>query len=261
MNSETVPLYYEEVGQGLPIVLLHGYPLNHTIWKPVADLLQDRARVIMPDLRGHGRSPVGEGEPSIRQMAEDVYALLEKLSIDRAIVVGQSMGGYVALSFAHAYPRLLAGLGLIATQAEADTPEKRQARLQTASEVKRRSLKGVLAAMPPKMSPRADIQAATHAIIADASRAGVIYALKAMADRPAALDWLTEIEVPAVVVSGLQDAFMPHERGITLAQMLGRAWLVELPDAGHMPMLEEPRAVADALLQVLDCVQTPGCQG
>ncbi|HQH87162.1 MAG TPA: alpha/beta fold hydrolase, partial [Anaerolineaceae bacterium] len=60
MNSETVPLYYEEVGQGLPIVLLHGYPLNHTIWKPVADLLQDRARVIMPDLRGHGRSPVGE---------------------------------------------------------------------------------------------------------------------------------------------------------------------------------------------------------
>jgi len=241
--------------------LLHGYPLNHTIWRPLVDLLQGRARLIMPDLRGHGRSPVGEGEPSIRQMAEDVYALLEQLSIDKAIIAGHSMGGYVALSFAHAYPRMLAGLGLIASQAEADTLEKRQARLLTVREVNRRGLKGVLATMPAKMSPRVSIQNAVHDIIADASRAGVIYALKAMADRPSAIDWLTEIEVPAVVVSGLQDSFMPRERGITLVQMLGRAWLVEIPDTGHMPMLEEPQVVADALGQVLDCVQTPGCQG
>lgn len=252
MDLEPVELYYEEVGHGFPVILLHGFPLNHTIWAPVVDRLKDHARVITPDLRGHGQSPVTDGDYSMRLMAEDVHELVSRLGIQKAIIAGHSMGGYVSLAFARAYPSHLAGLALIASQAEADSPEKRQSRYIAAEEVGRKGVKVVAKNMLPKLTARKDLSPGLLEIMMKMPKKGVIGALKGIAERPDALEWLPEISVPVAVIAGEQDAIIPMERARTMTQMLTRGWLVEIPDAGHMPMMEAPEVVADILTQLIE---------
>jgi pimeloyl-ACP methyl ester carboxylesterase len=252
MDLEPVELYYEEAGQGTPVILLHGFPLSHTIWAPVVELLKDHARVITPDLRGHGQSPVTDGEYTMRLMAEDVHALVSRLGIQKAIIAGHSMGGYVSLAFARAYPGHLAGLALVASQAEADSPEKRQSRYITAEEVGRKGVKVVAKNMLPKLTARKDLAPGLLEIMLKMPKKGVVGALKGMAERPDALEWLPEVSVPAVVIAGEQDGIVPMERARTMTQMLTRGWLVEIPEAGHMPMMETPQVVADTLLQLIE---------
>lgn len=252
MDLEPVDLYYEEIGQGLPVVLLHGFPLNHTIWAPVVDRLKDQVRLITPDLRGHGQSPVTDGEYSMRLMAEDVHVLLNRLGIEKAIVAGHSMGGYVSLAFARAYPGCLAGLAMVSSQAEADTPEKRQGRYITAEEVGRRGVKAVVKKMLPKLTARKDLAPDLLDIMVKMPKKGMIGALKGMAERPNALEWVPEINAPAVVIAGEQDTIIPMERARTMTQMFTRGWLVEVPEAAHMPMMETPQVVSDALKQLIE---------
>lgn len=252
MDLVPVELYYEEFGQGFPVILVHGFPLNHTIWMPVVDRLKEHVRVITPDLRGHGKSPVTDGEYSMRLMAEDLHAMMTRLDIHKAVLVGHSMGGYVALAFARAYPGHLAGLAMVASQAEADSPEKRQGRYITAEEVGRKGVRPVAKGMLPKLTSRKDLAAELTEIMVKSPKKGVIGALKGMAERPNALEWLSEIQVPAVVIAGEQDTIIPLERARTMTQMLNRSWLVEIPDAAHMPMMEAPQVVADALKQLID---------
>ncbi len=147
MELTPVNLYYQTYGQGLPVVFLHGFPFNHTIWEPLIPLLQDEVRMILPDLRGFGQSPVTDDVYSMRLQAEDVVHLLDLLEVEKAVVVGHSMGGYVSLAFAHAYPNRLLGLGLIATQAAADNPERRQTRYKTAEAVTRKGARMVASGM------------------------------------------------------------------------------------------------------------------
>ncbi|HWQ04663.1 MAG TPA: alpha/beta hydrolase [Longilinea sp.] len=252
MDLAPVELFYEEIGQGFPIVLLHGFPLNHAIWKPVAELLKDHARVIMPDLRGQGQSPVIDGDSSMRLMAEDVRLLLTKLGIEKAVIAGHSMGGYVSLAFARAYPHCLGGLAMVASQAEADTPEKRQGRYITMEEVGRKGVRVVARKMLPKLTTRKDLAPELLDMMLKTPKKGMIAALKAMAERPDALEWLGEICAPAVVIGGLIDELIPIEHSQTMAQMLTRGWLVEVPQASHLPMMEAPRVVADALIQLVN---------
>lgn len=255
MDLEPVELYYEEFGQGFPVILLHGFPLNHTIWMPVVERLQSHARVITPDLRGHGKSPATDGDYSMRLMAEDIHALMNRLDISKAVLVGHSMAGYASLAFARAYPGRLAGLAMVASQAEADSPEKRQARYITAEEVGRKGVRRVAKSMLPKLTPRKELAADLLEIMLKTPKTGVVGALKGMGERPDALEWLAEIEVPVVVIAGEQDVIIPMERARTMAQILRRGWLVEIPEAAHMPMLEAPQAVADAIRQLVNLAE------
>jgi 3-oxoadipate enol-lactonase len=254
MNLIPVQLYYEEFGKGFPVVLLHGFPLDHTIWEPLVPLLTDKARLILPDLRGHGRSPMPEGIYSMRLLAEDVLSLMNTLKIERAILVGHSMGGYASLAFAQAYPHRLAGLGLICTQAGADAPERRQARYQTAEEVGRKGVKVVAENMAPRLTRNPDLVQPLQKLIMQNKSKGIIASLKGMAERPDALGWLSAISIPSVVLAGEGDGFISLERAQTMAQLLGKAWIVELPGVGHMPMIEAPQATADALNQLIEMV-------
>ncbi len=131
---DIVSLYYEERGSGTPVVLLHGFPPGPYHLESGGALLEIHARLILPDLRGHGKSPLGQVN-SIREMAEDVAVLLDMLDISRAILVGHSMGGYVALAFCPGASHRLAGLGLVASQAESDT-RKNNGRYNTAADVR-----------------------------------------------------------------------------------------------------------------------------
>src|SRR5688572_17681973 len=111
-----------------PLVLIHGYPFDHTLWDPIVERLKGKVRLIVPDLPGFGRTPVSSAEPSIDRMGDYIADLLAKQNCESAVIAGMSMGGYVALSFAEKHPAKLAALGLISTHAWADSEEVKKAR-------------------------------------------------------------------------------------------------------------------------------------
>src|ERR1043166_5549095 len=132
-----------------PLVLLHGYPFDHTMWDKVVALLD--CPVIAPDLRGFGKTPPGNEEPSLDLMADDVSRLLDGQQVQRAIMVGFSMGGYAALSFAERYPQRLVGLGLVNSQPQADSDEARAGRRAMIEKVQREGARVAADAAIPKL--------------------------------------------------------------------------------------------------------------
>ncbi|GIV65915.1 MAG: alpha/beta hydrolase [Chloroflexota bacterium] len=257
MELKTVDLAVEDHGEGIPLVLIHGFPLNRRIWQPIVPLLKSKAHLIIPDLRGFGESPREVEGYSMRLLAADILQLLDRLNIEKAVIAGHSMGGYVALEFAHAYPHRLKGLALVASQADADSPERRQARLITAREVRSRGIRYIADGMPSKLSADVEIQRQLNQIILTCDVAVVVAALKAMADRRDANLWLPEIQVPVLAIAGANDQLIPLERSQSLVKLVNKGWVIEIPEAGHMPMMESPQRTAEALYQLICAVN--GC--
>ncbi len=251
MEINPVDLFYKEYGQGTPVIFLHGFPFDHSIWEPLVPLLSKDARMILPDLRGFGRSPVTEDIYSMRLLAEDVLHLMDHLKIEKAVLVGHSMGGYVSLAFAHAYPGRLLGLGLVATQAAADGPERRQSRYKTAEAVAHKGARVVASSMVSTLTPQKELLQPINELIMSAHPTGIVGALKGMAERHDLTGELANISVPAVVIAGSSDQLVPKERVETLAQMLPKGWLVTIPNAGHMLMMEDPQAVVTPLRELI----------
>jgi len=255
MEDNAVRLSYEEIGQGIPIIMLHGFPLDRTIWYPVAELLKDRARLILPDLRGHGKSPVTGDIYHMRLMAGDVAGLMDELQLRKAIVVGHSMGGYISFAFAAAFPGRLAGLGLVATQAVGDTLERRQGRYKTVEDVRKHGLQSFSKEIARKLTDHPQLMQKLEEMILQSPVQGIIGALNGIAERADSTESLLAISVPSVVIAGLQDAIIPLAQAEMMTQMLGHAWLVQIPAAGHMPMMEAPKETAEALCQLIDIVE------
>jgi 3-oxoadipate enol-lactonase len=251
IHLNQIDLYFEDHGNGIPLVLLHGYPFDHTIWQAVIPTMAEKARVIVPDLRGHGRTDAPEGIYTMRQVADDVAALLDALKISRAVVVGHSMGGYVALAFAQAYPHCLLGLGMVASQAAADSPERRAGRLLTADEVLLKGMGDIAESMPSKLTTHAALLPALRNYILATRPMGAAGILKGMAVRPDMTAFLADIAVPAVVIAGGSDSLIPLEKAVEMARKLPNGRLVTLPEAGHMLMLEFPDRVAIELLELI----------
>jgi pimeloyl-ACP methyl ester carboxylesterase len=242
-----ISIAYERRGHGSPLVLLHGYPLDHTIWQPVVPMLQARADLILPDLRGFGDSePTADGY-SLLDMAADVAGLLDNLKIKQAAIAGHSMGGYIALAFAHAYPKRVLGLGLVASQTLPDTPDRRQGRYDTVDQVKSNGVEVVADAMTPRLTPSPELQPVLRQITLRQRPDAIIGALKAMAERPDATPYLAGFDFPVSIVHGLEDALIPIERAREVQSGIAQAYLVELNGVGHMPMMEAPRLTAEAL--------------
>lgn len=258
MEMRPVDLFYEEHGQGIPLIFLHGFPFDHTIWEPLVPFLECEARMILPDLRGFGRSPVTEGVYSMRLLAEDVYQLMNRLGIEKMILVGHSMGGYASLAFAHAYPQHLSGLVLVSTQAAADSPERRQARYKTAESVSHKGARVVASHMVNNLTPKTELLPAIQDLILRAHPSGIIGSLKGMAERNDLTEILADIHIPTVVLAGTNDQLLPMEKMRTLAQMLPKGWLVEIAGSGHMLMMEEPQQVANAICQVIQRAKEVG---
>lgn len=245
-----VDLYYEEYGHGIPAIFLHGFPFDHTIWEPLIPMLQDETRMILPDMRGFGRSPVTEGVYSMRLLAEDIVHLMDRLDIEKAIIVGHSMGGYASLAFAQAYPGRLLGLGLVATHSAADTPERRQTRQKLAEQVMHKGARVVASNIVDTLTPKKELLEPIQTLILQAHPTGISGALRGMAERHDLTGELSNITVPAVVIVGKADQLLPRDLVETTAQMLPKGWLVEIPDAGHMLTMEDPQAVATALKEL-----------
>jgi pimeloyl-ACP methyl ester carboxylesterase len=180
-------------------------------------------------------------------MADDIAGLLERLSVDKCALAGHSMGGYIALAFAKKYPNRVDGLGLVSSQTKADTLERKQGRYKEAAEVEKNGIGSIVDGMVPKLSADIRVQARVREVMTRQQGAGVVGALKAMAERRDAADVLSSIQLPPLILHGVEDRLIPIERAREIKRDLPFVRLVELPDAGHMPMMEAPEKTAEAL--------------
>ena len=247
LNVDGVNIAYTRSGNGAPMVLIHGYPLDHSIWAELAPLLEGSFDLIMPDLRGFGQSEVMKADESIMAYASDIAGLLTRLKIKKAFLAGHSMGGYVALAFARAYGPRVTGLAMVSSQTAADPPDRKEGRRATAKQVMEQGVGVVVEAMAPKLSSDPRIRAFARDLIEKQPPMGIFSALYAMADRPDSSEIFAAFPFPVVVIHGDADALIPVERGRAMKAILASARYVELPGVGHMPMMEDPRAVAEAL--------------
>ena len=247
INVNGIQLAYERRGNGVPLVLLHGYPLDHHLWDEVAPLLEDTFDVIIPDLRGFGNSTMMAAHHSMDDYASDIANLLDRLNIQKAAIVGHSMGGYVALAFARLYPDHVSGLGLVSSQVLADPPERKEGRYKSAADVSANGIGSVVEAMTTKFTTDENLQAYARESMERQQPAAYIGALKAMAERPDSTSLLSSFKFPVVIVHGDTDALIPIDRAREVKAALPEAHLVEISGAGHMPMMEAKEKTAEAL--------------
>ena len=247
INVNGIRLAYERRGTGSPLVLLHGYPLDHHLWDEVVPLLQDTFDLIIPDLRGFGESSTVDSFYTMEDIASDIAALLDHLEIEKTAIVGHSMGGYVALAFAGLYPERITGLGLVSTQVLADAPDRRDGRYKSAAEVADKGIASVVAAMTPKFTSDARLQEFARESMERQQPAAYIGALKAMAERVDSTPLLSSLTVPVVIVHGDADSLIPIDRAREVKAALPNAHLVDIGGAGHMPMMEAKEKSAEAL--------------
>jgi pimeloyl-ACP methyl ester carboxylesterase len=244
------------------LLLVHGFPLDHTMWRPQIDYFNSRGRVIAPDLRGFGDSSNAAAQAdsaiSMGTYADDLNALLDTLEVNRPIVFcGLSMGGYIAWQFCAKHAARLAALVVCDTRSIADTPQAVAGRMELTKRVLAEGIEPVKAAMMPKffgqetLAKQLPCIADTAAAIERASPAGVAAALGAMAGRPDMTASLREIRVPTLVVVGEHDVISPVEEMRGIAERIPGAEFVVIPGAGHMSPLENPAAFNAALERFL----------
>jgi 3-oxoadipate enol-lactonase len=258
-KSADADLHLVECGSGLPLLLVHGFPLDHTMWAGQLQALAAHARLLAPDLRGFGRSAAGGEAVPMEQFADDLAALLDARGIREPVVFcGLSMGGYIGWQFFRRHRSRLRGLILCDTRAVADTPEAAEARRATADRVLAEGLGFLADGMLDKLfaaetrQRRPELVEATHRVMLAASPQGVAAALRGMAARPDVSTWLPQIDVPALLLCGLEDVISTPEEMRGIAQCLPQARFVEVPAAGHMSPLEQPRLVNEAIREFLN---------
>ena len=256
-----INLAYSDEGQGSPVVFLHAFPLNRTMWAPQVAGLADRYRVVTIDLRGHGESDAPRWRYTLDQFADDVNGLLEHLGIAKATFVGLSMGGYILFALYRTRPELFHALVLADTRATADTPDARDARFSMAQIAYRRGASAIAELMLPKLlSPavcehRADLREHVRTIITGNQVSGIAGDLMAMEERPDSTPLLSAISVPTLVLAGEEDLASPPEEVESMAGQIPGSTFVRIPRAGHLSNMENPGAFNEALLSFLTSVE------
>ena len=252
-------LNFTDDGPGPVVVLLHGFPLDLTLWDSQRETIGSMYRVICPDLRGHGKTEAPGGIYPIDDMADDVIELLDSLKISEPVVLGGlSMGGYVALSIAVRYRKRLRGLMLMNTKAGADTPEMARSREELARQVEESGDIGpVVASMLPKMfgststAKSPELVERIRDVMSRTSPNGVAGMLRGLAIRPDRKADLARITLPTLVMTGAEEAMIPVEESRAMASALPNAELIVVSESGHLTPLENPVAANSAILRFL----------
>jgi pimeloyl-ACP methyl ester carboxylesterase len=251
-----VQLYTRDVGDGTPLVLLHAFPLSSAMWLAQREGLAARFRVLTPDLRGFGGSPLGADEPSIDAMADDVAALLDAKSIDRAIIGGLSMGGYVTLAFCRRYPDRVLGSVLADTKATEDAEPARAARIRIAERLESDGNASILLedllprlVGPTTMRHRALVYGRVRGLVQSTPPLAAAWAQRAMAARTDSTGALAEFRAPTLVLHGAEDAIISEQDARTMAEALPNAELIVIPGSGHLTAVEQPQLFNDAVTE------------
>lgn len=249
-------LAYDDMGSGTPLLLIHGWPHNRSLWAGQSSGLSIQARCIAPDLRGFGASPAKEPY-SITQYADDLVALLDALAIADAVVCGLSMGGYVALAMVRRHRARVRALVLSGARAAADTAAAREKRERLIELIERHGvgalaehqLRGMLS--PSTFQSRQDVRESLRRIMASASREGAIGGQRAMMERADARDLLHAMALPTLVVAGADDALTPPDEQRALAAAIPGSRFELLPNAGHASAFERPAAFNHVVAEFL----------
>lgn len=243
----SVELYSREAGTGPPLVLLHAFPLSSAMWSAQREGLADAARVVTPDLRGFGGSALGDDEPSVDAMADDVAALLDALGLDGVVLGGLSMGGYVAMAMLRRHPDRVRALVLADTKAGADPETARANRERIAATVLEEGSSRVLLddVLPTLLGEttkgeRPLVQGRVRGLVQSAPPAAVAWAQRAMARRPDSFDTLRAMRGPALVLVGEEDTLAPPDDADAMASALPDARVVRIAAAGHLSAVEAP---------------------
>jgi pimeloyl-ACP methyl ester carboxylesterase len=256
-----IEMAYDEAGSGVPVVLLHGFPFDRTLWRDQIDALKDSHRVVAPDLRGHGETEVTTEPATMEEMARDVAALLDELRIDRPVLGGLSMGGYVALAFHRLFPRRVRALLLADTRAQADTEEGKRGREETAARALAEGMTAIADAMLPKLLAHTthmkhpEAVERVRAMILATKPEGAAAALRGMAERRDQTNYLANILQPTLIVVGSEDQITPPADSEVMRREIRGSRLEVIEGAGHVSNVERPEEFNAALTKFLHDLQ------
>jgi 3-oxoadipate enol-lactonase len=259
VRSDDAEIFYDIRGSGPPVVLLHPFPCHHEFWNPVAAALDSRYRLILPDLRGHGNSEIGEGA-LMQKHASDIARVLDAAGVGKAAFIGCSIGGYILFEFWRRFRARVTSLALCDTRPQADTAEARANRLKAAAAVLEQGTEPFIESMIPKLmgrttvDTRPDLVDGARAMMRKMSAEDVSLVLRGMAERPDSVADLKSINVPTLIVIGEEDVLSTVADGELMGQNIAGSQLKVIPKAGHYAPWEQPEAVGTVLRQLLDSV-------
>ena len=258
IKSGDAEIVYELQGKGAPVVLLHPFPAHHEFWKPLAEHLATRYRVLMPDVRGHGDSGVGEGPATMEKHAADLARVCDDAGVGRAVFAGVSIGGYILFEFWRRYRQRVRALVLSDTRPQADTVEGRATRLQSAEDVLQRGPEPFIDSMLPKLlgestrQSRPDLVQAAKRMMMRMSAEDIAQVQRGMAARPDSVETLKSINVPTLLLVGGEDVLTPLGDAELMRQNIASSELRVIARAGHYAPYEQSEATLPLLRQFLD---------
>ncbi len=250
-----IRMLYDDVGEGKAVLLLHAFPLRGAMWRPQVEALRERYRVIVPDLRGFGGTDAPPGPYSMDQQADDMAALLEYLGVERAALVGLSMGGYISFAFWRRHRDKVAALVLADTRAGADSDEGKAGREANARLAEEQGPAAIADKMIPNLvAPSApqSVRDELRSYIVANTPEGIAGALRGMAARPDSTPDLASISVPTLVIVGAEDGLTPPAEAEALHAGIPGSQVTIIHGAGHLSNLEQPTAFNSTLRTFLD---------
>ena len=258
IKSNDTEIVYRVLGEGPPLILLHPFPVNHEFWLPVAEALSTRYRIILPDLRGHGDSGVGEGPATMEKHAADIARVMDAAEVGRAPLVGVSIGGYALFEFWRKHRGRVTALALCNTKAAADSVEARNGRLQAANEVLERGTEPFFESMVPRVfakttrEMRPDLVEGGLRMMRKMSPEDVAQVQRGMAERSDSVGILKTINVPTLLVTGDEDILTGVNDAELMRQSIVRSELCVVAKAGHYSAWEQSEEVGRLLRKFLE---------
>ncbi len=251
-------LAHTDQGSGRPLVLLHGFPLTRRMWDAEVHAWGPDWRVIAPDLRGFGETPLGDGEFTMQSCASDVGDLISALGIQQKIVLlGLSMGGYIAFEFIRKYADRLYALVLVGTQPVADSDQAREGRYDTAEFVRREGTGALAGRLIPRFLGKTTLETnpgvaeIVRGLIQSNSPEAIARACYGLAGRRDSTPGLANIQIPTLIVAGAEDALMAPVQAETMNRQIPNSKLVVVERCGHLINLEQPQALQYTVSQFL----------
>ena len=258
--SDDADIFYDVAGAGAPVILLHPFPVHHEFWLPVAEYLSSRYQLIMPDLRGHGISGLGNGAATMQKHASDVARVMTDAGIDRAPLIGVSIGGYTIFEFWRRFRDRVSALVLCNTKAQADGADARNTRLKAANDVLKEGTEPFFESMLQKAlaettrHTRPDLVEGALRMMRKMSAEDVAEVQRGMAERPDSVPTLKTINAPVLIITGDEDNMTGVPEAELMKQNIPGSQMKVIAKAGHYSPWEQPKEAGKLLRRFLDSI-------